>query len=899
MRTTQLLFTFIFCLSLANTALSQSNYYWADGQKINVTPDYSSLVIQMQPGVSPSQYFAAKAHPEWQKVEIHENKGRAVLHFKTEQSKSMTSVQTKFGLGAAQIKGSHFGIALEDGFKIYPTEQVVLEIKEGLGLREIEPILLNYGATFVRMDYNTMVLKVEDIHLVLPLANALQESNLVKWSHPDFYAPISYNNDPLYPQQFQMNNTGQTLDGFAGANDADCNAPEAWAITTGSSSITVVVMDDGVEAHEDLVNGSGGSRVLGGYTPVNNATGLPLSNGAHGQACAGIIAASHNTVGVRGLAPQVNLRSVNIFAGGETTQDLANAFTWSKNIGADVISNSWGYTSCTFNATNLTNAIADARTNGRGGKGCVIIFASGNGYKTCVDYPANLSTVVAVGAFGNDGIVSDYSNEGTALDITAPSNDVSSQGFLSGAGVRTIDRMGSVGYSSGNYTNTFGGTSAACPVVSGVAALVLSVNPNLTVSEVENILYTTAIDMGTAGRDNTYGHGRVNAFGAVQAASGGSGGGGSSGGGGGTTCNDTEVTLTLVLDNYPSETSWSLRNAAGTTVASGGGYSSAGTTITETFCLVDGCYDFVINDSYGDGICCAYGNGSYALTSGGNTLASGGSFASTETKNFCIGGSGSSGPTTLLAHFFETGFDGWADGGGDCARYSGSFSYEGSYSIRLRDNSGTASAMTSPVYNVSAYDQIDIEFFFYANSMENGEDFFVRYFNGSNWQTVATYASETSFNNGTFYRATVTLNRSNYNFPTNAQFRFQCDASANADQIYIDAVTITATDLSPSGISGQSITALSSPVSTFAGAAEEPVLEGISVYPNPVIDWLHIRAGDPVQSVRVFSARGEVVLSSAAKNEKIEMNLQNLPRGLYILEVKTTEDTYRHKFIKE
>ncbi|GAB4405472.1 MAG: hypothetical protein OHK0053_31370 [Microscillaceae bacterium] len=894
MKTNQLLFTFVLCLGLATTAWGQSAYYWADGQKITVAPNYRSLIVQMQPGVSPSQYFATKNHPEWQKVEIHERKGRAVLHFRTEQSPSVASVQAKFGLASPMVKGGHFGIRLSDGFEIWPTEHVVLEMQSGLGLAQIEPILANYGATFVRMDYNTAIVKVEDLHLALPLANALQESNLVKWSHPDFYAPISHNNDPLYPQQFQMNNTGQTLDGFPGTNDADCNAPEAWAITTGSSSITVVVMDDGVEAHEDLVNDSGASRVLGGYTPLNGGTGTPLADGAHGQACAGIIAASHNTIGVRGLAPQVNLRSVNIFAGGETTQDLANAFTWSKNIGADVISNSWGYTSCTFTATNLTNAIADARTNGRGGKGCVIVFASGNGYKTCVDYPANLSTVIAVGAFGNDGIVSDYSNEGTALDIAAPSNDISPQGFLSGAGVRTIDRMGSPGYSTGNYTNTFGGTSAACPVVSGVAALVLSVNANLTVSEVENILYTTAIDMGASGRDNTYGHGRVNAFGAVQAANGGGGGGG------GTTCTNNEVSLTLVLDNYPAETSWSLRNSAGTTVASGGGYTTAGATITETFCLVDGCYDFVINDSYGDGICCAFGNGSYALTSGGNTLASGGSFGSTETKNFCLGsGGGGTGPTTLLAHFFETGFDGWLDGGGDCARYSGSFSYEGSFSIQLRDNSGTASAMTSPVYNVSAYDQIDIEFYFYANGMEIGEDFWVRYYNGSAWQTVATYARGTSFNNGTFYRATVSLSRSSYNFPSNAQFRFQCDASDNTDQIYIDAVTITATDLSPSGLSGQTLTAVSAPVSTFAGAAQEPEIEGLSVYPNPVKDWLQVRAGESIQSVRVFSSRGALLLSSEANTDKLEMNLNQLPRGLYVLEVKTAGDTYRHKFIKE
>jgi hypothetical protein len=108
------------------------------------------------------------------------------------------------------------------------------------------------------------------------------------------------------------------------------------------------------------------------------------------------------------------------------------------------------------------------------------------------------------------------------------------------------------------------------------------------------------------------------------------------GGGGNPTCNDNEVTLTINLDNYPGETTWSVVNSSGTTVASGGPYSGAGSTVTEDICLPNGCYDFTIFDSYGDGICCAYGNGSYSLTDGSTVLASGGSFGSSEATNFCV-----------------------------------------------------------------------------------------------------------------------------------------------------------------------------------------------------------------------------------------------------------------------
>ncbi|MBK6265162.1 endonuclease [Marivirga sp. S37H4] len=113
----------------------------------------------------------------------------------------------------------------------------------------------------------------------------------------------------------------------------------------------------------------------------------------------------------------------------------------------------------------------------------------------------------------------------------------------------------------------------------------------------------------------------------------------SSGGGGGDTGGGcTDVALTLTADNYASETSWVIKDANGTTLHSGSNYSN-NTTYNEIFCLDDGNYSFVINDSYGDGICCSYGNGSYSLTSEGNTLGSGGAFSSSETVNFTIGSS--------------------------------------------------------------------------------------------------------------------------------------------------------------------------------------------------------------------------------------------------------------------
>lgn len=109
----------------------------------------------------------------------------------------------------------------------------------------------------------------------------------------------------------------------------------------------------------------------------------------------------------------------------------------------------------------------------------------------------------------------------------------------------------------------------------------------------------------------------------------------------GSTGGCTDVTLTLTLDNYPAETSWTVTDDQGSTVMSGGSYHATndkGVTKADVSCLEDGCYTFTINDTYGDGICCSYGNGSYSLSDGSTTLASGGSFTSSDATNFCIGG---------------------------------------------------------------------------------------------------------------------------------------------------------------------------------------------------------------------------------------------------------------------
>ena len=509
---TLVLFAFFLAWTASQT-FAQSTYYWSEGRKIPIQTDRTTVMVHFDGQVTADALTnQLKTQSGIKSVDYFTIRNQAVIHFNAPQSGSATELAGRLGLQTFQVRSAHYGLALEDGgFQMWLTHQIVLRMKPGLDWFMLGQYVDEENVRFYDEAFGNIRFEVDDIDQLVDLANTIQNSGMVEYCHPDFYAPVTRFQDPLYPDQFQMNNTGQTVDGYVGLNDVDVDAPEAWAITQGSASVIVAMVDHGVETHEDMNDGGGVSRVIGGYTPLNGGNGAPVVGSAHGQACAGIVGASHNTLGVRGAAPLSKFLTVNIFAGSETPTDIANGINWAVSNGAWILSNSWGYTnSCSLNYSVLTNAINAAASTGRGGLGCVVVFASGNGYQSCVDYPANLASVIAVGAVTNQGVRSAYSNYGTALDVVAPSNGA--------AGVRTTDRMGSNGYTTTNYVNSFGGTSAACPLVAGVAALTMAANPALTGAVIKSVLENTATDMGAAGFDLEYGYGRVDAYQAVLCA---------------------------------------------------------------------------------------------------------------------------------------------------------------------------------------------------------------------------------------------------------------------------------------------------------------------------------------------------------------------------------------------
>lgn len=395
--------------------------------------------------------------------------------------------------------------------------RIVLVLNEG---RAITPILRRFrNVTVEETNGRKVVLKcnVQRSENVLNIIRSLSESRDIKWCEPEMLLGYKCNN-PLYPQQYYLKNTGQN----GGTKGVDINVEPAWQFTNGSPDITVAVIDNGVDrSHEDF-----GGRVLPGYTIRNkNGLGEPqnensLNNKSHGTACAGIIAASNNNLGIRGVASNIKILPINISpdaavfipfigitSGFGSTLEIAEAINWAWKR-ADILSCSWGGG---VPSNDITAALDSARTYGRNGLGCPIVFASGNSHPRIQDvsYPGNLDGIITVGAIDKNGNIQDYSQRGRSMDFVAPSGGIPGD-------IVTTDIMGSRGESLGNYINDFNGTSAACPQVAGVAALILSVKPDLSWTEVAHVLQKTARDLGPKGFDNTFGYGLVNAGAAVQ-----------------------------------------------------------------------------------------------------------------------------------------------------------------------------------------------------------------------------------------------------------------------------------------------------------------------------------------------------------------------------------------------
>ncbi len=342
---------------------------------------------------------------------------------------------------------------------------------------------------------------------------ALAGRDDIEWIEPNFLVyPAAEPSDTYYPLQWHY----ELID-----------LPRAWDLTTGDESVIVAVVDTGETAHPDLEG-----RQIQGYDLISSPSmagdgdgidGDPTDVGDggssgrhtwHGTHVAGTIGASSDDArGVAGVSWATQIMHVRALGiGGGTSFDVANAVLYAARLAnssnrlpatrADVINLSLG-------GSGYSQTLADACAAARAA-GVLVVAAAGNNNTSTPFYPAAYPGVISVMAVDAASQRAPYSNYGTTVDLAAPGGnlgaDRNGDGYADGVLSTLWDTAGEPAYAF------YQGTSMACPHVAGLAALLLAEDRDLTVDELDSLLTSTATDLGAAGRDDTFGHGLINAY---------------------------------------------------------------------------------------------------------------------------------------------------------------------------------------------------------------------------------------------------------------------------------------------------------------------------------------------------------------------------------------------------
>ncbi|MDQ6600377.1 S8 family serine peptidase [Bacillus salipaludis] len=393
-----------------------------------------------------------------------------------------------WSLGLMMICMSWFGAAVSaEGADVEPALSKNLAGIETNAFNDQE-LIVKFSSNLSKIERNSVLKSVnatEDTHLehgdfsfvkvpkgtdLTKMAQILLGKKQIIWAEPNYKVKSTYiPQEPNFQKQWYLNKI---------------QMPKAWDITKGSPHITVAVIDDGVQQDHPELKG----KIVSPYNAVTGGTRYtPHEHSTH---VAGIIAASFNNSGIAGIAPNVKIMPINVFNGDEASDyAVALGIKYAVDHHADVINMSLG--------SPYYSSLLDYYTNYAKSKGVILVAAAGNDGTFTKTYPAAFKAVVGVGATNSFDHRAIYSNKGSFIDFTAPGSNIYSS--ING---------GSYAYLSG--------TSMAAPVVSGVAALVLSKNPFLSPKQVENILRHSTIDLGPKGRDDYYGYGRIDAYKAMS-----------------------------------------------------------------------------------------------------------------------------------------------------------------------------------------------------------------------------------------------------------------------------------------------------------------------------------------------------------------------------------------------
>ncbi|EQC44979.1 peptidase, S8/S53 family [Bacteriovorax sp. BSW11_IV] len=318
--------------------------------------------------------------------------------------------------------------------------------------------------------------------------------------------------DAKYGDQWALKNTGKNSGGWFSSGKAgeDVNAEKAWEISKGSRDVVVAVIDTGVDhSHNDLKNqmwtndaelngqpgvdddGNGFVDDIYGYDFVNN-DGDPMDDHAHGTHCAGVIGASHDGQGIMGVMANVKIMGLKFLSksGSGETIDAIRSIEYAIQMGADVMSNSWGGGE---ESQALKEAIEKANE-----AGIIFVAAAGNSSANndrTASFPANydVPNVISVGAMGGNGKKASFSNYGaSSVHVFAP-------------GVNILSTV------TNNRYQKMSGTSMAAPYVSGLMGLLKTEAPNMSPAEAREVLMRSTVKNGLLDRTSIT-EGRVDAY---------------------------------------------------------------------------------------------------------------------------------------------------------------------------------------------------------------------------------------------------------------------------------------------------------------------------------------------------------------------------------------------------
>jgi len=433
-------------------------------------------------------------------------------------------------------QGTHVYHAEGSNRPLVPTGEIYIIFQEGTSEEEQMLALDEYHLKLVeRRDKNRVIVCVTaKSPNPIKTAHFLQQASMIKLAEPDLDTLLDeYDfvrpSDDLLEHEWHLQNNGTVVDVPRQLKKgADAKVVDAWSRigNMGSNKVVIAVIDNGFDlSHPDLKDKIHKPFDLWTQSP-NLEMGDPSFT--HGTPCATVALAASNGSGIVGSAP--NARFMPVSGTSFSLRATEQMFNYCIDNGADIISCSWGTTDPAFNLNPMKEeAIAKAAREGRNGKGCVIIYAVGNDDLDFVSFYSAHPDVIAVAATTSQDQHASYSNRGREVTISAPSNGdwpitAGRAWWDQGLSWETGEfRFWRDGVSRGENYKHFGGTSSSCPLVAGICALILSVNPDLTAKEVKEIIQLTADKIGqpseyTNGHSLKYGAGRINADRAVAEA---------------------------------------------------------------------------------------------------------------------------------------------------------------------------------------------------------------------------------------------------------------------------------------------------------------------------------------------------------------------------------------------